>query len=212
MIASLDDAIGRVLAALDHAGVADETLIVFVSDNGGAVYTGVPDNTPLADGKFSNFEGGINVPFVARWPGRIAPGTTYGEPVSTLDAFSTLARAAGVALPADREYDGVDLLPFLRGERAGAPHEALFWRAGEHRAVRSGHDKLSVDARTGSRVLFDLGADPSEQRDLSAERPARVDELEAKLREWETRLLPSRWPPVMERRFTVGGRTFAFPI
>jgi arylsulfatase A-like enzyme len=212
MIAALDDAIGRVLAALERTGVSDETLVVFVSDNGGALYTGVPDNTPLAEGKFSNFEGGINVPFVARWPGRIAPGTTYREPISTLDAFATIARAANVALPADREYDGVDLLPYLRGEETTPPHEALFWRAGEHRAVRAGHEKLIVDARTGTRVLFDLAADPSEQRDLAAERAARADELEAKLRAWEQKLVPSRWPPVMERRFTVGGREFAFPI
>jgi arylsulfatase A-like enzyme len=212
MIASLDDAVGRVLAALDRAGVAQDTLVVFLSDNGGATYTGVPDNTPLADGKFSNFEGGTNVPFVVRWPGRIAPGTTYREPISALDAFATIAAAANVGLPSDREYDGLDLLPYLRGEKTTPPHEALFWRAAGHRAVRAGQEKLIVDARTGSRVLFDLAADPSEQRDLVPERPARADELEAELREWEKRLIPSRWPPVMERRFTVGGRDFAFPI
>jgi arylsulfatase A-like enzyme len=212
MIASLDDAIGRVLAALERTGVAENTLVVFVSDNGGAAYTGIPDNTPLADGKFGNFEGGINVPFVARWPGRIAPGTTYREPISTLDAFATIARATRVELPADRAYDGVDLLPYLRGETAGAPHEALFWRAGEQRAVLAGHDKLIRDGRTGSRVLFDLAADPSEQRDRCAADPARADELDAKLRAWEAELAPPRWPGVMERRFTVGGRDFAFPI
>jgi arylsulfatase A-like enzyme len=212
MIAALDDAIGRVLEALDRGGVAENTLVVFVSDNGGATYTGVPDNTPLAEGKFSGFEGGINVPFVARWPGRIAPGTTYREPISTLDAFATIARAANVALPTDREYDGVDLLPYLRGEKATPPHEALYWRAAGHRAVRAGHEKLISDLRTGSRVLFDLAADPSEQRDLAAQRPDRVEALESKLREWERRLTPSRWPPVMERRFRVGGRDFAFPI
>jgi arylsulfatase A-like enzyme len=212
MIASLDDAVGRVLAALERAGIAENTLVVFVSDNGGAIYTGVPDNTPLADGKFSMFEGGINVPFVARWPGRIPAGATYREPVSALDAFATIVRAASVELPADRAYDGVDLVPFLRGERAGAPHEALFWRAGEHRAIRAGSEKLIHDGRTGVRVLFDLATDPSEQRDLSAERPERVEALEAELRAWEAELVPSRWPALMERHFTVGGREFVFPL
>jgi arylsulfatase A-like enzyme len=212
MIASLDDAIGRVLDALERTGVAENTLVVFVSDNGGATYTGVADNTPLADGKFSNFEGGINVPFVARWPGRIAAGTTYRAPISTLDAFATIARAAQVELPADRAYDGVDLLPFLRGEKSGLPHEALFWRAGGHRAVLAGGEKLISDARTGSRVLFELAADPGEQRDLAGEKPARADELEAKLRAWEAELVPPAWPNVMERRFAVDGREFVFPL
>jgi arylsulfatase A-like enzyme len=212
MIAALDDAIGRVLASLDRAGVAGNTLVVFVSDNGGATYTGVADNAPLADGKFSAFEGGINVPFVARWPGRIPAGGTYREPVSTLDAFATIARAAGVELPADRAYDGVDLLPHLRGETPARPHEALFWRAGGHRAVLAGHEKLVSDTRTGNRMLFDLAADPSEQNDRAGENPVRADELEAKLRAWEAELVPPSWPSLMERRFAVDGRDFAFPL
>jgi arylsulfatase A-like enzyme len=212
MIAALDDAIGRVLAALDRAGVAESTLVVFVSDNGGATYTGVADNAPLADGKFSNFEGGINVPFVARWPGRIPAGGTYREPVSTLDVFATIARAASVELPADRPYDGVDLLPYLRGETSARPHEALFWRAGGHRAVLAGREKLIRDGRTGSRMLFDLAADPGERNDLASENPARADELEAELRAWEAELAPPSWPSLMERRFSVDGRDFAFPL
>jgi arylsulfatase A-like enzyme len=212
MIAVLDEALGRILTALDEAGIADETLVVFTSDNGAATYTGVASNAPLRGGKLTNFEGGVNVPLVVRWPGRLASGGRYAEPVSTLDLFMTVARAAEVELPGDRAYDGVDLLPYLRGERSGPPHEALFWRAGGHRAIRAGAYKLVSDARTETRVLYDMAQDPSEQRDLSAREPARVEELEARLRAWEATLVPPRWPNVMEFRFREDGRDFVFPL
>lgn len=212
MIAVLDEAIGRVLDALERSGLAEDTLVVFASDNGGATYTGIADNTPLTGGKLMNFEGGINVPFAARWPGRIPSGTRYPEPISTLDAFATIARAAGVELPADRPYDGVDLLPYLRGEAQGAPHEALYWRAAGHRAILVGRRKLISDTATGARVLFDLDADPAERHDLSAAEPAEVDALEARLRAWEEPLQPPRWPNVMEYHFRIDGRDFVFPL
>ncbi len=114
MIAALDDAVGRILATLDEAGVADRTLVIFTSDNGAATYTGIASNAPLRAGKLTNFEGGVNVPLVLRWPGRLPAKAAYREPVSTLDLFATIAKAAALELPADRPYDGVDLLPHLR--------------------------------------------------------------------------------------------------
>ena len=151
-------------------------------------------------------------PLFTAKPARLASSGRYAEPVSTLDLFMTVARAAEVELPSDRAYDGVDLLPYLRGERSGPPHEALFWRAGGHRAIRAGAYKLVSDARTGTRVLYDMAQDPSEQRDLSAREPARVEELEARLRAWEATLVPPRWPNVMEFRFREDGRDFVFPL
>jgi arylsulfatase A-like enzyme len=212
MIAVLDEAIGRVLAALDRAEVADDTLVIFLSDNGAATYTGIAHNRPLRGGKLMNFEGGINVPFLLRWPARVPRSATYREPVSALDVFATIARAAGVALPEDRAYDGVDLLPYLRGERGGAPHDTLFWRAAGHRAIRAGSHKLISDAATGARVLYDLERDPFERDDLSQQQPERVEALERRLREWESSLVPPSWPPVMEYRFHEGGRDFVFPL
>jgi arylsulfatase A-like enzyme len=212
MIAALDDAVGEVLAAIDRSGRAGETIVFFASDNGAASYTGIVDNSPLRQGKLTNFEGGINVPFLARWPQRLTAGATYREPVSTLDVFATIARAAGATLPTDRQYDGVDLLPYLTGERVQPPHEALFWRAEGHRAVRAGRYKLIADARTGARVLFDLDADPSESHDLAAEQPAVAADLEARLRAWESGLIPPRWPQVLEYRFAEGGKEFVFPL
>jgi len=136
----------------------------------------------------------------------------YAEPVSALDLFATIAGAAQAELPADRPYDGVDLVPFVRGERAGAPHEALYWRAAGHRAVRAGALKLISDARTGSRVLYDVGQDPFEENDLSAQDPARVEALEGMLRAWEASLVPPLWPNVMEFRFRDDGHDYVFPL
>jgi arylsulfatase A-like enzyme len=212
MIAALDDAVGTILAALDRLGLRDDTLVVFTSDNGAASYTGVVDNAPLKGGKLTNFEGGINVPMLARWPQRLAAGSTYAQAVSCLDLFTTIAAAAGVELPRDREYDGVDLLPFVAGKVAGTPHEALFWRVGGHRAARAGSYKLVSDLRTGSRALYDLARDPYEKTDLSLREPARADQLEQKLREWESKLAPPAWPSVMEYHFTDGQRAFVFPL
>jgi arylsulfatase A-like enzyme len=214
MVAALDDAVGMVLDALDRAGVADETLVFFLSDNGAASYTGLVSNAPLAGGKLTNFEGGVNVPFVARWPGRIAAGGRFEAPVSAMDVFATSVAAAGVRLPADRALDGVDLLPWLgTAERpAAVPHEALFWRVGGHRAVRAGDYKLLSDRVTGARALYDMRVDPGEQHDLAASRPALADDLEERLRRWEAGLVDPLWPPAMEFRFHLAERDWRFPL
>ncbi|MCC6849867.1 MAG: sulfatase-like hydrolase/transferase [Deltaproteobacteria bacterium] len=212
MVAALDDGVGEILAALDRAGVAERTLVFFLSDNGAAAYMGIVDNAPLAGGKLGNFEGGVNVPFVLRWPARIASAQTFAHPVSALDVFATAASAAGAALPADRAYDGVDLVPFVTGARRDPPHAALFWRTAGHQAVRAGAYKLILDDRTGVRVLYDLVHDPYERADLAAREPARAAALARLLADWASALAPPRWPPAMEYRFTVGGERFVFPL
>jgi arylsulfatase A-like enzyme len=212
MVAALDDAVGEVLAAIERAGVADRTIVVFSSDNGAASYTGIVDNAPLAGGKLTNFEGGINVPFVLRWPARVVGARTYTAPVSSLDVFATIAQATGVGLPTDRAYDGVDLVPFVIGAGTEDPHAALFWRAAGHRAVRAGAWKLISDATTGARVLYDLSTDPFEQTDLAARDPERAAAMERMLARWEATLAPPAWPPAMEYRFTIGGHDFVFPL
>jgi len=198
MISSLDRGIGRVMAALKTEGIDDNTLVIFSSDNGGADYVGLPHlNAPYRGWKMTFFEGGTHVPFFMRWPDRIEAGSEYQRPVSHIDIFSTAAAAASVAVPVDREIDGVDLLPYVNGEIREEPHEALFWRTGNYRTVRSGDWKLQLSDPDGTPFLYNLKVDPTEQRNLAASEPeqlARLKQLiEAGMGEWA---VPMRGPLV----------------
>jgi uncharacterized sulfatase len=162
MIRALDREVGRVLDALEVNGLEDDTLVIFTSDNGGAHYIGLPEvNRPFRGWKISFFEGGIHVPYFAKWPARISAGTTYDAPVHHFDAFATAAAAAGAELPGDREMDGVDLLPFVRGEAAGTPHERLFWRTGHYQVALADGWKFQTTERPDKNWLFDMNADPT---------------------------------------------------
>ena len=204
MIRALDRGVGRVLQALEDNGLADNTLVVFTSDNGGAGYLGLPDvNRPYRGWKLTLFEGGVHVPFMAQWPSRIPPGTRYEHPVSHMDIFATAAAAAGGEIPDDRIIDGVDLLPFVTGERTEAPHETLFWRQGHHQVVLHGGWKLIVaelgehEGTERKRWLFDLGADPTEQNNLAAEQPTQVAALQALLDQHNAEQAEPMWPSIV---------------
>lgn len=211
MIKALDDSVGRILDAVDASGEADNTMIFFLSDNGAATYTGA-SNAPLKAGKFSYFEGGIAVPFMARWPGVIEPGTIYTHPVSALDLFTTCTAAAGIPLPDDRPVDGRNLLPFMTGEQSGPVHKALFWRAGYIRAIRAGRWKMLLNDRDDTVLLYDLQADVSESRNLADDSPNVVEMLRDRIEEWETGLEPPAWPGVMDFRFELNEERFDFAI
>lgn len=195
MIRALDRDVGRVLDALDDHGLEENTLVMFTSDNGGAGYIGIPEvNRPFRGWKLTFFEGGIHVPFFAKWPAQIAPGTEVTAPVHHFDMFATATAAAGTALPDDRVIDGVDLLPFVTGNASAALHNALFWRSGALRSVRLGHWKLNLSDPPGHSWLFDLSTDPTEQNDLSAEQPDKLAELMAALETHNADQAPSAWP------------------
>jgi arylsulfatase A-like enzyme len=199
MIRQLDRAVGRVLDALRAEGLEDDTLVVFTSDNGGAHYVGLPElNRPFRGWKATLFEGGIHVPFFLKWPRRLAAGGRVEAPVAHFDVFATAAAAAGAPLPADREIDGVDLLPYATGAARGRPHDVLFWRSGHYRAVRAGDWKLQVSERPARRWLFDLAADPGERVDLAASHPERVAELAALLDAQDARAAKPLWPSLLE--------------
>jgi uncharacterized sulfatase len=186
MIRALDRGVGRVLAALEENGLSENTLVFFTSDN-------------FRGWKITFFEGGIHVPFFLKWPARIPGGQTYAEPVQHFDIFSTAAAAAGVPLPSDRVIDGVDLLPFVRGERSGAPHEALFWRTGHYQVALADGWKLQVNEQPHSRAwLYDLTSDPTEQVDLAEQRPDRVATLRAALDAHNAEQQPPAWPALIE--------------
>jgi arylsulfatase A-like enzyme len=197
MILALDRGVGRVMQALREQGLDENTLVIFTSDNGGAWYVGLPElNRPFRGWKATFFEGGVRAPFFARWPGRLPAGARVDGPATHMDIFATAAAAAGA--PLAHQIDGVDLLPFLRGEARGAPHEVLFWRSGPYRVVRAGDWKLQV-SETPDRVwLFNLRDDPTEQHDLSAEQPERVAALRALIDAQNANLPPPLWPALLE--------------
>jgi arylsulfatase A-like enzyme len=212
MITGLDNAVGRIHQKLKDLGLDKNTIIVFTSDNGGATYTKGTDNAPLRGGKLSHFEGGYSVPFFIKYPGKIPAGKEYTLPVSNLDIFPTVAAAAGVKLPTDREYDGVNLLPFLNNQKQGAPHETLYWRSGYSKAIRKGDYKLYINERNGKQLLFNLANDRSESKDLCGEHPEKVKELLADLKAWEGKLKNPAWPSRVNSTLEVNGEKYFFPI
>jgi uncharacterized sulfatase len=199
MIRALDRGVGRVLEALAEHGLDENTLVFFTSDNGGAHYIGLPEvNRPYRGWKISFFEGGIHVPFFARWPARLPQGVTYEKAVHHFDMYATAAAAAGAPLPADREVDGVDLVPFVLGAADGVPHEHLFWRQGHYRVVLADGWKLQTTARPDKTWLFDLTADPTERNNVAAQHPERVRAMKALLDEHDRGQIEPAWPSLVE--------------
>lgn len=200
MIRALDRSVGRVLEALREYGLDGNTLVIFTSDNGAPGYIGLPDvNRPFRGWKISFFEGGIHVPYLMMWENRLPEGVSYDRPVHGFDIFATAAGAAGAALPDDRVIDGVDLVPFVRGERDGAPHERLFWRTGHYQVALADGWKLQVNERPpGTAWLFDLTNDPGETTNLAAAHPGRVAELRRMLAAHNAEQAAPRWPSRVE--------------
>jgi arylsulfatase A-like enzyme len=171
----MDDAIGNVIAKLKSEGVWENTLLFFISDNGGPLAQ-TANNAPLRGGKHQDYEGGIRVPFLICWPAKFKPGENQAV-VNSLDILPTALAAAGLPLPKDKPLDGINLLPILRGEAPASPRN-LFWCSGSEEgwwAVRSGDWKLVGDHARVS--LFDLTKDVSEKNDLSKQMPEKVAEL-----------------------------------
>ncbi len=182
MIRAVDRSVGRVMDKLEEEGLADNTIVVFTSDNGGAGYIGLPEvNAPYRGWKITLFEGGIRVPMFVKWPRRIAPGTVIDDPVAHIDVMPTLAAAGGAALPEDRVIDGRNMLPVATGERDGIDREndAIFWSSGFYKVVRAGDWKLQLNERQDKRWLFNLAKDPGELVNLAEAMPGKRDELEA---------------------------------
>ncbi len=178
MVRALDRSVGRVLKTLEENGLAENTVVVFSSDNGGAGYIGLPEvNKPYRGWKLTFFEGGIRVPMFVKWPGHIKPGSKSETMVSHLDLLPTAAAAAGAELPSDRVIDGVNLLPLL--EAAPVVPRVIFWRDGHYQAVQVAGWKLQTADRPNKTWLFNLNEDPTEKKDLAAEMPDKVAELKA---------------------------------
>lgn len=194
-IAALDEAVGRILDKLKQAGLTGKTMVFFFADNGAH-----PENRSesgvLRDYKWSHFEGGFRIPFLAAYPGVFPAGLEYTKPVSTLDIFPTVTALAGVKAPAN--LDGVDLTPFLRSEKTAAPHDALFFATEKGWAIRQEQWKL-VSEKDGVLRLFNLASDLEEKHDLAAAEPDRVKGMTQKWQAWKAQMPPLPKPPAAKR-------------
>jgi arylsulfatase A-like enzyme len=209
MLTSLDNAIGRGLQALREKGLEDNTLIFFISDNGGPEDVNGSTNGPFRGSKGSTFEGGIRSPFLIQWKGNLPAGAVYEQPVIQLDILPTALAAGSIDVPEDAAFDGVNLLPYLTNENKGKPHETLYWRDGLDMAVRGGDWKLvhSPNSRLRRRdnaesmrkagleqaMLFNLAKDPGETNDLADSNSEKKQELAATWSKWNSELAEPLW-------------------
>ena len=207
MLAAVDDGVGEIHRALYQAGQLGNTLIVFLADNGATTETRAGldqkpatagDNSPYSGFKFSLFDGGMHVPAIMSWPGRIPAGQTIGAIAMTMDILPTACAAAGVALPDGHIVDGRNILPIVTGEASSSPHTAVFWENGQQRAVRKGNWKLVLNGNPYGRTpernkpnsgddavfLSDLSKDPGETTNLRHANPQVVDELTSAIHAW----------------------------
>ena len=209
MLLAMDEAIGSVLSKLRATGQLDNTLVTFISDNGGPTMPGTTvngsRNAPLRGSKRTTLEGGVRVPFLVSWPARIKPGV-FDRPVIQLDLHATALAAAGVEARPDWKLDGVDLLPYLSGDKKEPPHDSLYWRFGQQMAIRKGDWKLvryDLAAETpagesplrgvSAQKLYNLADDIGESRDQAAAQPDKVRELEAAWKAWDKDNAPPLW-------------------
>jgi arylsulfatase A-like enzyme len=193
MLSAMDDGIGALLGKLRQRGLTDDTLVFFLSDNGGPVVSS-SSNLPLRAQKATVYEGGIRVPFLLQWPRRLPRGEVCDDPVISLDILPTALAAAGASLPEGGKIDGLDLLPYLTEENKGRPHESLYWRQGPRAAIRKGDWKL-VRVEGKPIELYNLAADVSETNSLAREEPDQVAQLSRALASWECGLAPPLWTP-----------------
>lgn len=190
-LTQMDDIIGRVMARLRATGLERDTLVFFLSDNGGA--GGATNNGPLRSTKWWVWEGGIRVPFIVQWKGRIEAGRSETAPVIQLDILPTALAAAGAAIDPSWKLDGVNLLPLLENKTHTPPHEALYWRFGVQYAVRQGDWKLIKPHINSAPKLFNLAADVGESSDLAAAEPERLKALQGLWDAWNAQNEPPRW-------------------
>lgn len=182
MLANMDDSVGAVMKQLRKSGLEENTLVFFLSDNGGPTRELTSSNAPLRGQKGMMYEGGLRVPFMVQWKGTLPKGKVYNHPVTSLDIYATAAANAKATAP--ENIEGVDLIPYLTSKRSDRPHDTLFWRQGNKAGLRHGDLKL---VRMGGRKavgnakweLYDLSKDISEERNLAKVNPEHLSELVA---------------------------------
>jgi len=197
MIRSLDRSVARVVQALDDNGLTNNTLVIFTADNGAAGYLGIEGlNKPFRGWKLNHFEGGYRVPYVAKWPAQIKPGTVYPDAIQHVDLLPTFTAAAGARLPTNRIIDGVDWMPFVTGQAEGVPHKTLFWKEGHHESVQHEGWKVIRSGNPGKSWLFNIN--PTEKENLAEKNPAKLSELHALMDAHNAKLPRPGWPSVID--------------
>ncbi|GGK12147.1 N-acetylgalactosamine-6-sulfatase [Yeosuana aromativorans] len=189
MVSAIDDGVGDILNKLDQLGLTDNTIICFLSDNGGPEKHNASNNGILRGGKGELFEGGIHVPFAMKWPKKIPEGMVYEKPVISLDIFATIIAQSTIPIKTKNILDGVNLMPYLAGQNTGVPHDYLFWRKFDQHnyASRSANgDKIFVKDNTVN--FFNLNQDISENHDLLESNAPKADTLKAYYNNWNSKM------------------------
>lgn len=198
MLSNLDDSVGSVLQKLRDEELEEDTLVIFISDNGGPTRELTSSNLPLRGGKGQVYEGGIRVPFMMQWKGHLPAGKIYRQPVISLDIFATSAAIARAPVPAGKPIDGVNLIPFLTDADDSPPHDKLFWRLNQRTAIRVGDWKLLRNPQRGRDAkweLYHLAEDISETKDLAKQNPAKAAELLADWSRFNSEMIDPIWSP-----------------
>tara|TARA_R110002126_G_scaffold291782_1_gene458022 strand:- start:42784 stop:44169 length:1386 start_codon:yes stop_codon:yes gene_type:complete len=193
MVNAVDDNVGRIDSTLVANNMKDNTIIVFLSDNGGRIHHA--DNRPYRGHKGMLFEGGIKVPFFITWPNNIKGNQHYNKVISSLDLFPTFLNAAGANAKKESQLDGVDLIPYINNTKKDNPHETLFWRSSGNfeYAVRKGNYKLYKSAYKNRTLLFNLEKDSLERFDIAKNNPKIVNDLEATYKKWDSKNIAPKW-------------------
>jgi len=211
MIKSLDDQIGELLATVRQLGLDKNTLIFFVSDNGGATYTHTTDNEPLRGGKITDFEGGLNVPMIMKWTGHVPSGKHYPHPVISMDIFGTITSVIGIDLPKDRKYDGINLINYMNENNQGSfPHSYLFWNRGNTKAIRSSAYKLVFNSEFSDTLMFDMRHNNLENENVLNDKRDLANDLLYHYGKWEETLTESLWPPLIYYVHEENGKKYYF--
>lgn len=203
MLSAVDDGVGKLLDYLDKSGLSENTIIWFLSDNGGPEQVNGSDNGPLRGGKSSSYEGGYHVPYAMRWPGHIPAGKTYNQTVSSLDIFATVSGITGSSVNKDKPLDGVNLIPYITGKKVGNPHPIIYLRKFDNQcfSVRKDDWKLLLFQKNGDRrELYNLANDLGESHNVIKAHKNIADELEVIRKDWNSQLIDPIFEGILMRK------------
>jgi arylsulfatase A-like enzyme len=202
MVSALDDGVGRLMHKLKELKIDENTLIFFLSDNGGPETKNFSNNGVLRGKKSDPWEGGFRVPYAVRWPAQIPAGRTYDKPVSSLDIFATISSLTKSPTHADRPLDGVNLIPYLKGENQNSPHKHIYLRKFDQGvyALRKGKYKLVIPSQGATPELYNLDQDLSEKHNIATQYPEIISELQKQLDKWDSQLIEPTFLGLMSKK------------